>query len=43
MNFKRLYPIIILAIAVVGLYLQYRSYQKLHGDCNCGGGPAPIE
>jgi hypothetical protein len=43
MNFKRAYPFIILAIAIAGLYLQYRSYQKLHGKCNCGDEPSPIE
>lgn len=42
MNFKQLYPFIILAIALTGLYLQYSSYKKLHSGCNCKDEPAPL-
>ncbi|WP_262510320.1 hypothetical protein [Flavilitoribacter nigricans] len=36
MNFKKILPYAVLAIALIGLWFQYQSYSKSKG-CNCGG------
>ena len=33
MNFNKLYPFLLLAIALISLYYQYQSHKKLSCDC----------
>ncbi|MEL6669033.1 MAG: hypothetical protein AAFP08_08690 [Bacteroidota bacterium] len=35
MGFKKFLPWLVAAIAVVGLVIQYKSYQQNQHDCDC--------
>jgi hypothetical protein len=40
MNFRKIYPLALVLIAVAGLYISYLTYKNSKHDCDCNKGGA---